>query len=320
MSVRITKKGLLDTIQDHGRYGYQQLGINPGGVMDRVAATVANMLVDNEANETVVELHFPASSFLFEVAAIIALSGADFGAMINKQPAPLNTALIINENALLEFTSLKKGARCYLAVHGGWHAENWLGSCSTNLRVNAGGHHGMPLKKDDTLTFNKIQEVATLTDVSFVASGIAIDISELYPQPSIRVVKGIAFEQLSDASRHHLYSSTFSITSQSDRMGYRLQGEALPRTNNKEMLSSAVTRGTIQLLPSGQLIVLMADHQTTGGYPVVAHVISADLPTLAQKSANEKINFKFETMEEAELALLRQENQLDKLGQMLRNK
>ncbi len=186
--------------------------------------------------------------------------------------------------------------------------------------MSAGGHHGLALKKGDTVTFNSRQEVAIPTDVSFVVSGITVDIHELYPQSSIQVVKGNAFEQLSDTSRNHLASSVFSITPQSDRMGYRLQGEALKRTENTEMLSSAVTRGTIQLLPSGQLIILMADHQTTGGYPVVAHVISAGLPALAQKSANEKINFKFVTIEEAELALTKQQNQLNKLGHMIRSK
>ena len=126
MSIRIIKQGILDTIQDDGRYGYQHLGINPGGAMDTIAASVANMLVGNTIKEAVIELHFPAATFSFEKPCLIALSGADFSATINNEIIPLNTAIIIAGSTELSFKQYKKGARCYLAVQGGWDAVNWL--------------------------------------------------------------------------------------------------------------------------------------------------------------------------------------------------
>src|SRR3954468_16365838 len=126
MSLIITKQGLLDTVQDAGRYGYQHLGINPGGAMDLVAATVANMLTGNDKDEAVIELHFPASSFLFEDDCMIALSGADFRATINNKSIPINTTVIVSKSSVLQFTQFVQGARSYLAVHGGWDVYYWL--------------------------------------------------------------------------------------------------------------------------------------------------------------------------------------------------
>ena len=322
MSVRIIKKGLLDTIQDNGRYGYQHLGINPNGAMDRTAASVANILVGNNFNEPVIEMHFPAASFLFESNAMIALSGADFNATINKQTVTLNTALSVSKNSLLEFTAHKKGARCYLAIQGGWLADKWLGSYSTNLKINAGGHEGRALKKDDALHFKQEQNLSSLQQTkNAIEVNIALDVSSFYHSNVIRCISGSAYKQMNAESKKLFTSSSFTITPQSDRMGFRLQGEPLMLNTKKEMLSSAVTRGAIQLLPSGQMIALMADHQTTGGYPVVAHVASADMPSLAQKNVNEKIQFELIEHEEAEKIFIEQQRKLvmmkEKISEML---
>lgn len=313
MSVRVIKKGLLDTMQDNGRYGYQHLGINPGGVMDPVAAAVANMLAGNDDKEPVLELHYPAASFVFQSTARIALSGADFGAVLNKQSLPVDKAVTAAADSLLEFTAYKKGARCYLAVHGGWQCEQWLNSCSTNLKVAAGGYKGRALQKEDIIAFN----TDNIAGQSAHSSVFIIDTADLYRQTTIRCIKGNAFEELNRLSKEKLFSASFGITPQSDRMGYRLEGEKLVRKTDKEVLSAAVTRGTIQLLPSGELILLMADHQTTGGYPVVAHVISADIPAIAQKRPNEKIQFTPVSIEEAETALLQQSKRLEELRYLL---
>lgn len=147
MSVLIIKPGLLDTVQDGGRYGYQHLGINPSGAMDFVAASIANMLAGNDKEEAVIELHFPASSFLFEDDCLIALSGAEFRAIINNKSIPINTAVIVSKGSVLQFTQYSLRARCYLAVHGGWDTDYWLNSYSTNIKAAAGGYNGRALKK-----------------------------------------------------------------------------------------------------------------------------------------------------------------------------
>ena len=162
MSIKIIKQGLFDTIQDAGRYGYQHLGINPGGAMDEIALSVANMLVGNNMHEAVLELHFPAPVIQFEKACVIALSGADFSATINDQNIPLNTAIVVATATQLSFRQYKKGARCYLAIHGGWEASKWLNSCSTNTKVKAGGLNGRLLKKNDVIQFATTQPVQEL--------------------------------------------------------------------------------------------------------------------------------------------------------------
>ena len=315
MSIRIIKQGILDTIQDDGRYGYQHLGINPGGAMDAIAASVANMLVGNTIKEAVIELHFPAATFSFEKPCLIALSGADFSATINNEIIPLNTAIIIAGSTELSFKQYKKGARCYLAVQGGWDAVNWLNSYSTNTKVHAGGYHGSALRKDDILHCHAEQFMfASLPSQSYIITGAKAGTDLFYSSANItRCTKGKQYAWLDDRSKDLFESVEFAISTQSDRMGYRLKGEPLQTAEQKQLLSSAVVKGAIQLLPEGQLILLMADHQTTGGYPVIANAISADIPVLAQMQPGARIRFEFVTVEEAEMLFMQQQQNLMQL-------
>jgi antagonist of KipI len=315
MSVLIIKPGLLDTIQDAGRYGYQHLGINPSGAMDFVAATIANMLTGNNKEEAVIELHFPASSFLFEDDCIIALSGADFSATINNEPIPINTAVIISKGSVLQFTQYKQRARCYMAVHGGWDIDYWLNSYSTNIKAAAGGYNGRALKKNDILHLKATRFIFSQCIKNNVAVlPVSADTSPIYySYQKVRCVKGNEYDLLSNDAKESFESSAFDITVHSDRMGYCLRGNNLTTLNNKQLISSAVTRGTIQLLPSGELIILMADHQTTGGYPKIAHVTSADMPKLAQMRPNETVQFGFIDHSEAEYLYIEQQQYLQQL-------
>ncbi|HEY6975914.1 MAG TPA: biotin-dependent carboxyltransferase family protein [Chitinophagaceae bacterium] len=314
MSVLVIKPGLLDTIQDGGRYGSQHLGINPSGAMDFVAATVANMLTGNDKEEAVIELHFPASSFLFENDCMVALSGADFHATINNTSIPVNTAVIISKGSVLQFTQYRHGARCYLAVYGGWDIDYWLNSYSTNIKAAAGGYKGRALKKNDMLHLKITQFIFSTIKNNFAVLPVNADTSPIYySSKKIRCVEGNEYELLSNDAKELFESSTFYITAHSDRMGYSLHGDKLTALNNKQLISSAVTRGTIQLLPSGNLIILMADHQTTGGYPKIAHVISADMPKLAQTPLNETVQFKLLNHSEAEYLYIELQQYLQQL-------
>lgn len=308
MSLRILKEGLLDTFQDMGRFGYQHLGINPTGAMDTIAASIANALVGNNSNEAVIELHFPASVFLFDQSAIIALAGADFNATINGEPVPVNQTVLINKSSILQFQSKKNKARCYLSVKGGFKLNKWLNSYSANLKAEAGGLKGIKLKKDDSIELWAEYDLSKIlaTDDFKILSWKANDTWNEAEQNEILILPGNEWEWLDSVSQKKLLSGSFSITSNSDRMGYRLKGEVLKTKTKEELVSSAICFGSIQLLPDGQLIILMADHQTTGGYPRVAAIITAHLPQLAQMNAGEKIKFRLIEQATAEKLFIKQ--------------
>jgi len=315
MSLRIIRQGIFDSVQDSGRYGYQHLGINPSGAMDPVAAEIANSFAGNIFDEAVIELHFPASSFSFNEDAVIGLSGADFTAKLNDVEIPINSSVAVGKNSALQFNKIKNGARCYLAVNGGFEIPEWLGSYSTNLKAKVGGFEGRCLKQNDELLFKKKTDFSSLLrKKAFYVLLQRDDVSSIHPFPNlIRICEGPDYFHLSDSSKNLFTSSSFSITSQSDRMGFRMSGQSLQLQIQIELVSSAVTRGTIQLFPDGQFIILMADHQTTGGYPRIANVISADIPKLAQMLPGVLINFQMISLEETEELLIKQTEKLHHL-------
>ena len=314
MSLRIVKSGLLDTIQDGGRYGYQHLGINPGGAMDITAMKTANALVGNDAYEAVIEMHFPAAEIVFEETVLIALSGADFTATINGDTVPILHPVMVQKGCLLQFGKNKTGARVYLAVQGGYITKQWLLSSSTHQKVKAGGFEGRALQKNDVLQLKQNNSHRMITnDKPFVILGWMANVCDLYRENSFRFITGAEYYYLDELSKQQLETVFFTIHQQSDRMGYRLSGEPLALKNAKELISTAVTKGTIQLLPDGQLIILMADHQTTGGYPRVGHLISADFSSSAQMRAGEKFSLVKTDIATAEKLIFEQQRSLQQL-------
>lgn len=316
MSLKIIKAGIQDTIQDIGRYGNQHLGINPAGAMDKYAMQVTNILVGNNLNEAVIEMHFPASVFMFTQPALIALGGADFSASINGEPVPNFHTIIVGKNDVLQFHKPIYGSRAYLAVNGGFVLNKWLNSYSTHLKAKAGGFKGRTFQKDDDLLLHK----------SFSFSGKKNEFIVLPWQANTKclpgqhagedepkeifVLPGNEWERLAAESKENFLMTSFVITNQSDRMGYRLNNIPLPVMSNEEIISSAVSFGTVQLLPDGKLIILMVDHQTTGGYPRIAHVISAHHSKLAQMKAGDKIHFRLTDQQTAEGLYIKQQQHL----------
>lgn len=312
MSIKVFKAGILDTIQDTGRYGYQHLGINPGGAMDKFAAQIANVIVGNDIHEAIFELHFPASVFVFQQKALITLSGANFCASLNGEKIPLLHPILVNKGAVLQFHKIIKGARGFMAVHGGFKVAQWLGSNSTNLKAIAGGYCGRALRKDDEINFNQHDSFTnSLGKKEFlVLPWKADDKWEHKIGNEILLLPGNEINRMTDKSKEKMFGLPFTITNQSDRMGFRLKNEALLTIIKDEVISSAVSFGTVQLLPDGQLIILMADHQTTGGYPKVGHVISAHHSLLAQMKAGEMIRFRLADQQLAEELLIKQQQHL----------
>ena len=305
MSLQIIRHGLLDTIQDQGRYGFQHLGINPGGTMDRFSAQSCNALLGKELDLPVMEIHFPSSKILFKKATIICITGADFTPTINKKRIPINQPVAVNKNTVLQFEKMLSGARCYVAVLHDLDLNKWLNSYSTNLIAGAGGYNGRALKKGDILNFKNNFEYKYLAEEKDLAV-LPWTIETLSLKKEIRFIKGNEWHWLTDDATKIFTESKYKILNNSNRMGYRLQGNALKVKEAIQLISSGVTFGTIQLLPDGQLIVLMADHQTTGGYPRIGHVISADLPLLAQCNPGDEIKFFEVERGTAEQALMQQ--------------
>lgn len=315
MSLRIIKAGILDTVQDTGRTGYQHLGINPGGAMDRFAVRLVNALVGNAATEAVIEMHFPAPAILFEKETLIAVGGADFSPAINGEDIPLFHPILVSKNSILQFRRMEAGARCYLSVQGGFDLSPWLNSYSTHLKATAGGFNGKALLKDDVIGFRKSSSLASLLNGKH-AMILPWQANEKWHGSHITkifVVPGHEWSQLTDMARTKFIRSGFTITNAADRMGYRLKGPSLQQGIGHELVSSAVSFGTIQLLPDGQLILLMADHQTTGGYPRIAHVISAHHSVIAQLNPGQTIHFSMVDQEFAENLLLKQQQHLSQL-------
>jgi antagonist of KipI len=309
MRLKIIKAGLLDTVQDGGRHGFQHLGINPGGAMDRFGARLANALLGNNPDAPVIEMHYPAPQIRFQTAAIICLTGADFTPLLDGEAVCLNQPIAVKENTLLTFEGRRHGARCYLSLLNGWQLQPWLNSFSTNLKAAVGGYGGRRLQKEDELAF---------APLSFLLEKSFCLLPWKYHPPvddtnEVGFLVGPEWDWLTTKGQTDLQNELFSITPASDRMGYRLQAEALEQEQKEQLISSAVNFGTVQLLPSGQLVVLMADHQTTGGYPRVANVISAHLPKLAQIGAGAEIRLVMTTIEEAEEKALAQQDYLHRL-------
>jgi len=310
MGLRIIKPGIADSIQDMGRFGFQQLGIIPGGVMDRIAAIVANALLGNNINEAVLEMHFPAATIFFETSMLIALSGADFCAEINGKEVMTNQPILVPANSELRFAKNKKGSKVYLSVEDGFLINKWLGSNSTSFILHKGGYEGRFLTKNDLLEFNNNEdfEIDTLTHLPWRAST-----AEFYSDNIIAFMPGAEYHWLEKISQKGIITNTFKVSANSNRMGYILEGQPLLLHSKIECLSSAVNFGTIQLLPNAQMIILMADHQTTGGYPRIGHVATSSLPTLSQASAGELIRFEMITQNDAESIYLQQQQNLQQL-------
>ncbi len=297
MSIVIKKPGILTTVQDTGRFGFRRFGINPGGAMDLTAVRLVNTLLGNAEDYPVLEMHYPAPEFIFETETVIAIGGGDLGAALDGKAIANWRRHNVTAGSVLTFTGRKSGNRSYLAVSGGLRVDKWFGSSSTNLAAKCGGFEGRKLQAGDRIDLNGSSPAVGKSHGGLISNSLI----PLYrPFPTVRVITGGEFDQLAVESKALLFAQNYVVTGNSNRMGYRLTGEPLSITKHLDLVSSPVSFGTIQLLPDGQLVILMADHQTTGGYPRIAHVISRDLPLLAQLGPSDKVAFHLVEIGEAE--------------------
>ena len=242
---------------------------------------------------------------------MLAIGGADFSATINGEEIPPWHPVITAKNSILQFQKWKQGARCYVAVREKLEIQKWLNSYSTNLKAAIGGFDGRSLQKGDSIRFKEKNDYKTfLKDQDFVVLPWKADVGwNEIPIKRIAVIPGNEWTHLNEISKEVFLTESFIIDSLADRMGYRLKGKVI-QEKNEELVSAVVSFGTIQLLPNGELTILMADHQTTGGYPRIAHIVSAHLPMVAQKQTGDKIQFRLTDLTYAEELLFKQQQHL----------
>ncbi|MDF0668503.1 MAG: biotin-dependent carboxyltransferase family protein [Nitrospira sp.] len=300
VGIRVVTSGWFTTVQDLGRYGYQQYGVTVAGAMDCFAATVANRLVGNSDVAAVLELTLKGPELQFERDAIIAITGADLSPSIDGMGTALWECMEIRRGSRLSFGRPRAGSRTYLAIAGGIDVPLVLGSRSTHCSSETGGLQGRPLKQGDMLrTGRRSRSVGSLIGKRLP--------SQLLPRYSrsatLRIVPGPQREFFSLGSFATLTDSSYQVAPQSDRMGYRLIGPRMTFTRSAHFITDCTVTGALQIPPDGQPILLMADRQPTGGYPKIAVVISADLPLAAQLAPGHAISFVQCTMAEAQAAL-----------------
>lgn len=307
----IVRPGLFTTIQDLGRVGYQQYGVVVSGAMDPWALQVGNLLVGNERGAAALEMTMVGPELRWLEDVHFAIVGGDLSPSFNDRPLPLWKTTHARRGDVLRFGRCRSGARAYLCIQGGIEAPLVMNSRSTYTRAHMGGLDGRVLQAGDVLHVvaggheprKGIASRFLHPDLVPAASAVV----------SIRVVSGPHEDRFTSEAFSRFYGSSYKVMSQSDRMGYRLEGPALTHTQGADILSTAVAPGTLQVPSSGQPILLLADRQTTGGYTQFATVISVDLPKLAQCLPGSVIRFEEVTLEEAQELYIEREKQLRRL-------
>ena len=316
-NISILKPGLLTTIQDLGRLGYQQFGIPQSGAMDIYSLQLANLLVGNERYEACLEMTLLGPTIRFQDSNVFAITGADLGATLNGRPIKQYQTIMAQQGDLLEFFNATKGCRAYLAVGGGFAVDKVMGSKSTYMRGGFGGYKGRKLMEGDVLSLNPCK----LTKPSWIRRIPQYMIPALVGEEvkTIRVITGPEEDSFADNGIREFFNGVYQITPQSDRMGFRLAGPKVEHIHGADIISGGINLGAIQIPGDGLPIIMLADRQTTGGYTKIAHVISIDLPILSQMKPGEKITFKEIDIEEAQALYKEREEGIIRLIEQLEN-
>ncbi len=307
--LKIKNPGLLTTIQDFGRIGYQQYGVPVAGAMDSYAMQLANILVGNDRNDAVIEMTFVGPEIEFNLNTTIAITGADMSPNINGSLIEMYKTINVNKGDILKFNAVKQGCRAYLSICGGLDIPNIMESKSTYLRANIGGFEGRKLRVGDEIYVKARKNVRRVNTREIP--------KELIPQykneVAARVILGPEDKRFTNQGIETFFEDEYKITNQSDRMGYRLDGKKIEHKDGADIISGGIALGAIQVPGHGQPIIMMADRQTTGGYTKIANVISVDIPYLAQLKPGDKIKFKETTLDEAHKLIKQREEKLTKL-------
>jgi antagonist of KipI len=287
--IRVVSPGLFTTTQDLGRPGYAHLGVSPAGAADSMSLRIGNRLVGNAEGAPSLEVTIQGGRYEFDCEAIVALTGAGF----DRSSIPMWRAVQIPKNTVIDIGAAHSGARGYLCVRGGIDAPRIMGSASTHVLSG----FGSPLKRGDLLAIGD----------EFVAPPLTSTIADPLFRKRLRITSGAQASEFDANQAIRLTTENYRIADNSNRMGLRLSGPPLHPPHDGQMLSEGVALGAIQIPPSGEPIILFVDAQTTGGYPVIASVITADLPSVGQLRPRDQVTFEFVSFTEARRLLLEQE-------------
>jgi antagonist of KipI len=300
--IQVQEPGLFTTVQDLGREGFGPLGVSPSGAADAISLRLGNRLVGNAEGAAGLEMTLLGGAFLFPEGAVLTLTGSDFGATLDGKPVGLWRSVEASPGQVLRLGPTRSGARCYLCVQGGIAVKLFLESASTHILSGLGGHGGRALRKGDVL---KIGEA----NGSYRKRTLAAKALEgLSPRKVLRVTPGPQSDWFPESSQRVFYASTYRVAEESNRMGLRLEGAAIMAPPGGRMISEGIALGAIQVPDGGLPIILFVEQQTTGGYPKIANVISADLHSLGQLRPRDEIRFERVEWETARSLLREQED------------
>ena len=307
MKILVRSAGFLTSVQDLGRTGFRPSGVSLGGALDAHALRVANALVGNDENAAGLEMTLGTVRLRFEDERVVAWCGGAFAVRIEEKDLPPGHAGLVAKNEELTITAPNSGGRAWLGISGGLDVPLVLGSRSTDLRGNFGGHEGRALRDGDTLPLG--QSAASLCGRRISEWGAPTTWAKMdRDDPILRIVRGTDWDRFTPEAQWSLVSSAFAVAPDSDRMGARLIGPELPLIQAGDQLSEPVAPGTLQIPPNGQPILLLGDCQTIGGYPKIAHVITVDLPVAAQLWPGEHVRFSEVSLADAQALLREREN------------
>lgn len=317
MSLRIIKPGMSTTLQDAGRRGFQAAGVPVSGAMDIDSMRLANLLCGNNPREAVLETTLHGAEWLMEEEQLMACTGSGSALFINNQPAPFYKAIRVKASSLISLKPTPYGCRTYLAVAGGFKAKTELNSKSTYLPAAIGGFKGRAIKSGDLIEWNRNRTELSLHIINsldfyntdFVAANWGVNDGNLkgIKDNHVRIMKGPEWDWFPAGESEKVFIESVSISNQSNRIGYRLNSHLFTVSPKRELISTAVSAGTIQITHEGALIMLMADAQTTGGYPRLAQVAAVDLPLCAQLRPGSSFHFREISMDSAEELYLEKE-------------
>ena len=290
--IKFLRPGLYTSIQDMKRIGYKKYGIPNSGPMDEYSHILANWLVDNNYSSETLEINYFGPRIKFNFNTTIGICGANFDAKINDKRIQINRSIKVKAGDVLDIGICLNGGRVYLSFSAKMKLKKSFNSYSTYEKINIGGINGKKISKNDTINFNKSEES--------IEKKIPESFQRKYQEISnIRVIKGVNYSMISKNSLKKL-GNEFNVSSESDRMGIRLNGNKLKVSDKKSIESTVVSKGTVQLPPAGDPIILMSDSQSTGGYPIIGNIARVDISKVSQIKPESKLKFKFITLEESE--------------------
>ena len=300
MGIEIISSGLQTTIQDLGRAGWRHMGVPESGGADKFSLKLANFILGKSFNSPVLECTLTGPTLKFSSPYSVTITGADMNPKINNNEVDMNQVIEVEPNDVLSMDNCSKGCRSYIAFSEDILSKDFLGSASTYLPAKLGGIEGLPLKEGSVINTKPCKlETTSITEIDFKL-GIGFE-----NEWNIRVIKGPEYDLIEEASREIIFSSIFTVSNDSNRIGNRLIGVEVDTSKNNQMVSCPMATGTIQCPENGFPIILGCDSQTLGGYPRILQIAATDLHLIGQLRPNDSVSFEMISIDQARKELMK---------------